>query len=141
MRSTALSRRPGSLATELTFRLGDGRSESVGETRARYRCWIAHLPRPVPQYEVVHRGRVLYRLDLAWPEHGVWLEFDGREKYVEHRRDGESVVDCVLREKRREEQIALHTGWRCIRITWADLENPAATVAMIMRELARVPVA
>lgn len=136
VRAAALSRRPGSLTTELTFRLADGRSESVGETRTRYRCWLGHLPRPVPQYEVTHRGRVLYRLDLAWPEHGVWLEFDGREKYLKHRRDGESVVDCVLREKRREEQIALCTGWRCVRITWVDLYEPERLVARIAAVLA-----
>ena len=30
----------------------------------------------------------------------------------------------MLREKRREERVAELTGWRCIRITWADLAYP-----------------
>ena len=59
-----------------------------------------------------------------------------REKYLKHRRPGESVTDAVLREKRREEAIARATGWRCIRITWADLQRPKATAAMIRAVLA-----
>ena len=139
-RVATLGTRPGSLASELACRLADGRSESVGETRVRYRCWASHLPHPVPQFEIREGGRVVYRLDFAWPEHGVWLEFDGREKYVKHLRDGESVVDAVLREKRREERIALRTGWRCIRVTWADLHDPERLVARIAAVLAGGPV-
>lgn len=135
-RCRELSSRPGSLASELACRLADGRSESVGETRVRYRCWASHLPHPVPQLEVRVRGRGRYRLDLAWPELGVWLEFDGKEKYLKHRRDGETVLDAVLREKRREEEIALETGWRCIRITWADLYDPERLVTRIAAVLA-----
>ena len=132
---------PGSLTTGLTLSLADGRSESVGETRVRYRCWRGGLPAPVPQYPVVAGGRVLYRLDLAWPELGVWLEFDGRDKYVSYLRPGESVVDVVLREKRREEDIARRTGWRCIRVTWRDLSNPDRLIARIASVLAGGPVA
>lgn len=135
-----LARRPGSLSTELTVRLADARAESVGETRLRYWCWVSHLPRPVPQHEVCQDGRLLYRLDLAWPQLGVWLEFDGKEKYVKHRRPGESVVDAVLREKKREERIARITGWRCLRVTWADLHDPARLVARIAAVLAGGPV-
>lgn len=54
-------------------------------------------------------------------------------KYEEHRHEGESVVDCVLREKRRESLICELTGWRCIRIVWADLYKPAETAARIRR--------
>lgn len=135
-----LARRPGSLASELTVRIADGRSESVGETRLRYLCWASHLPHPIPQHEIRRDGRVLYRLDLAWPELGVWLEFDGKEKYLHHRRPGESVVDAVLREKRREERIARLTGWRCLRVTWADLHDPERLLSRIAAVLAGGPV-
>jgi hypothetical protein len=70
-------------------------------------------------------------VDYAWPELGVFLEFDGRIKYQELLKEGESVTDVVLREKKREELICRLTGWRCIRITWADLYQPERTAAAI----------
>jgi hypothetical protein len=79
-------------------------------------------------------------LAIAWPELKVFLEFDGKEKYLKFRREGESVVDAVLREKKREERICRLTGWRCIRITWADLYRPAETIADIRSVLAGGPV-
>jgi len=61
----------------------------------------------------------------------VWLEFDGREKYLRFRRDGETIADAVLREKRREERVRELTGWICVRITWADLADPRRVAARI----------
>jgi hypothetical protein len=125
---------PRTLATDLILRLCDGRSESVGETRARFLCWTQHLPAPVPNYSIRDaHGVEVARVDLAWPELGVFLEFDGKVKYESRRRDGESVVDCVLREKQRESMICEMTGWRCIRITWADLYRPAEVARRIRK--------
>ena len=50
------------------------------------------------------------------------------------------MVDAVLREKKREEWICRLTGWRCIRIVWADLYRPEQTVALIKSVLAGGPV-
>jgi hypothetical protein len=123
---------PGSLRTEIVIRLADPRIESVGETRTFFVCWTQHLPRPEPQLEVYDdNGILVARLDFAFPDHGVWLEFDGRIKYEKYLRPGESVTDAVLREKRREELISELTGWRCVRIVWADLANPARLAARI----------
>ncbi len=123
---------PDTLRSDLIVRLADGRSESVGETRSRHLCRKQRLPAPVPQFEIVDRaGNTVARVDLAWPSLGLFLEFDGREKYLLHRRSGESVADAVLREKRREEMICELTGWRCIRITWADLYHPERTAGRI----------
>jgi len=123
---------PDTLRSDLIVRLADGRSESVGETRSRHLCRTQRLPAPIPQFEIVDRaGNVVARVDLAWPALGLFLEFDGKEKYLLHRRVGESVADAVLREKRREEMICELTGWRCIRITWADLYRPEHTAARI----------
>jgi hypothetical protein len=125
---------PRSLATDLVLRLADGRSESVGETRSRFLCWAQHLPAPIPNYPIHdERGVEIARVDLAWPHLGVFLEFDGELKYRAHRRDGESIVDCVLREKQRESRICEITGWRCIRIVWADLYKPAETASRIRK--------
>ncbi|MGD9958519.1 type IV toxin-antitoxin system AbiEi family antitoxin domain-containing protein [Nocardioides sp.] len=126
---------PHSLRTRLVLDLADGRSESAGETRLRYLCWCQGLPRPVPQFEVRDHGRVIARLDLALPELGVWLEFDGAIKYRSSWREGDQPEDVVLREKHREDLIRRLTGWRCIRVTWADLRNPAALAAKIRRAI------
>lgn len=132
---------PGTLVSDVTVRLADGRRESVGESRTAYWLYRGGVPRPHPQWPVHDRtGRLVARLDFAWPELGVWLEFDGKEKYLEHRREGESVVDAVLREKRREERVARLTGWRCIRITWSDLHRPGALAAYVLDVLAGGPV-
>lgn len=131
---------PNTLHTDMTLRLADGRIESVGETRTFFLCWSQGLPAPEPQYEIKDRaGNVVARVDFAWPELGVFVEFDGKVKYQKYLREGESVTDAVLREKKREETICRLTGWRCLRIVWADLYYPARTAARI-RELFR-PVA
>lgn len=131
-RYASMTHWPRTLATDLVLRLADGRSESVGETRARFLCWSQHLPAPVPNFPICNAlGVEIARVDLAWPELGVFLEFDGRVKYESRRREGESVVDCVLREKKRESLICEITGWRCIRITWPDLYRPAEVAARI----------
>lgn len=123
---------PDTLATDLILRLADGRSESVGESRARFLCWSQHLPAPIPNFPILDAdGNEFARVDLAWPELGVFLEFDGRAKYEVNRRAGESVSDCVVREKQRESRICEITGWRCIRIVWADLYRPHEVAARI----------
>lgn len=136
-RYATMQHHPYTLRTDLVFRLADPRIESVAETRTFVVCWRQGLPAPDPQWVVNDDlGHEFARLDFAWPEYKVWLEFDGREKYTKFRREGESVIDAVLREKKRESKIAELTGWRCIRITWDDLADPvrlAARIAAVLR--------
>lgn len=128
---------PNTLHTDLVLRLADARMESVGETRTAHLMWRFGVPYPVPQFKIVDgQGQVVGFVDFAWPELGVFLEFDGKQKYTKFLREGEDPGDAVFREKKREDLIRRITGWRCIRITWADLENPEATAIRIMRELA-----
>lgn len=131
---------PETLHTDLVLRLADARCESIGESRTWFMCWQQQLPMPVPQYEIHDRhGRVVARLDFAWPEHGVFMEFDGRVKYERFLRQGEKSADAVVREKRREELVCGLTGWRCIRINWADLHAPERTAARIRSALSGQP--
>ena len=128
---------PGTLTSDLVIRLADPRPESVGERRFLFLTYRQGLPRAEPQVEVHdERGVLVARLDFAWPDFGVFLEFDGRVKYARFRREGETLEEFLLREKRREEQVSQLTGWTCIRISWADLERPAVLAARVRRVLA-----
>lgn len=127
---------PNSLVTDLVVHMCDGRLESVAETRTDVLCWAQRLPRPTPQVGVKDAdGREFARVDFAWLAHGVFLEFDGRIKYAKYRRNGETLEQYLLREKKREERICQLTGWVCIRITWEQLAQPEATAARIRRLL------
>jgi hypothetical protein len=131
-RYSSMARHPFTLRTDLVLRLADSRIESVGESRTSYAMWRHHVPKPEPQLVITdRRGRAIARLDFAWPERKRWLEFDGKQKYVKYLREGETVTDAVLREKRREEMISELTSWRCMRITWADLADPVRLAARI----------
>ncbi|MEP9362490.1 type IV toxin-antitoxin system AbiEi family antitoxin domain-containing protein [Nocardioides sp. CN2-186] len=123
---------PKTLSTDLILRLADRRIESVGESRTFFLCFRQGLPMPQPQYPIEdHDGRVFAYVDFAWPQLGVFLEFDGLVKYERLRRPGQSASEVVVAEKRREERICRLTGWRCIRIVWSDLSRPQATAAAI----------
>ncbi len=127
---------PDTLPAEIVLRLADRRIETVGETRTYWCCFQQGLPMPEPQVEIKDaNGRVVARVDFAWPELKVFLEFDGKIKYEKLLREGERASDVVLREKKREELVCRLTGWRCIRVTWADLASPerlAATIRAVL---------
>lgn len=128
---------PDSLHTDVVLRLADGRCESVGETRSMHFFWRHGLPMPVPQYPVFDEyGNLVALLDFALPAHGVFIEFDGKDKYLRLRREGETLEDFVIREKRREELVCRLTGWVCIRITWEDLARPVTTARRLRALLA-----
>jgi very-short-patch-repair endonuclease len=125
---------PDSLATNVVVRLADPAHESAGESRTAYFLWRQGLPRPIPQFEIVdEHGITVARVDFAWPEHGVFLEFDGRVKYPE---DSEELRKVLLAEKKREELICQLTGWVCIRVGWDDLRDPERLARRIRTVLA-----
>jgi hypothetical protein len=135
-RHAAMGTWPWTLNTEIVLRLADPRIESVGESRCYYLCFRHGLPMPQCQYPVTDaNGQVVARVDFAWPEHGVFMEFDGRVKYERLLADGQRASDVVIAEKRREDLVRRLTGWRCIRITWADLAQPGRTAAIIRAAL------
>ena len=127
----------GTLNTDIVLRLANPLIGSIAESRTFYLCYMHNLPAPIPQYPIRdEQGTVLYYVDFAWPELG---------RVPRVRRQGEVHAASqarrrrrrmpVFREKRREDRIRELTGWRCIRLTWADLERPAHTAARIRRAL------
>ena len=125
---------PNSLATNMVVRLADPRHESAGESRTAYLLWARGIPKPVPQLEILdEQGRIVARVDFAWPEFGAFLEFDGNVKYPT---DEHALKKVLLAEKRREELICQLTGWVCIRVTWEDLRRPELLARRIRNVLA-----
>ncbi|WP_434995829.1 type IV toxin-antitoxin system AbiEi family antitoxin domain-containing protein [Arthrobacter sp. Ld5] len=109
----------------------DPRSESPGETLTRSRLLRFGLPQALSQVEVATRhGR--YRLDFAWLELLVGLEFDGRVKYF-----GAAATDEVLYEERRREKALVEEGWTILRIEWGDLFREAELEARLRGALRR----
>ncbi|SED09749.1 Transcriptional regulator, AbiEi antitoxin, Type IV TA system [Nocardioides exalbidus] len=132
----AMKHWPHTLSAHLVVALADHRLESVAETRTYVMCRQQKLPRPEVQVPILDEsGWEFARVDFAWPERGVFLEFDGRIKYEKFRREGETLEQFLMREKKREEKICQLTGWVCLRIGWADLEKPVVTARRIGRVL------
>lgn len=130
-RRESMLQTPHSLPSQVVLRLASPRSCSVGESRTKWACFRAGLPQAELQYEVWSNGRLVAQLDMAWPVQKVWLEFDGKVKYTTLVRPGETAGDVVWREKQREDLVRRLTGWICVRVTWADLEQPDRLVAKI----------
>ncbi|MBC7278357.1 hypothetical protein [Nocardioides sp.] len=122
---------PNSLSAQVVLRLADPRVESLAESLFVGVAWMQSLPMPIPQYEVIDSEGKARRLDFALPEFGVWFEIDGKVKYEQPYRIGDTAADVVFREKRRQDRISEATGWRCMRITWADLQDPVRLAARI----------
>jgi hypothetical protein len=107
--------------------LVDGRSESPPESWVRVACVRAGLPAPVPQFDVVEGGEFLGRVDFAWPEQRLIVEYEGAYHFDELQ---------IRRDDGRYQRL-LAAGWRVIRLSAADLRDMDAVVARIARELTR----
>ncbi len=125
---------PGFAHVRLVVGRSNALSGSAGETRCRAMFMSLGLPAPVLQYVVRDTcGEFVARTDFAWPELGLIIEFDGLQKY---RAGSGDPAEIVIREKLREDRIREVTGWRVIRLTWADLAHPERVLARIRAALA-----
>jgi hypothetical protein len=109
------------------FELVDGRSESPPESWVRVACALGGVPAPVPQFDVVEDGVWLGRVDLAWPEARLVVEYEG-----EYHFDGLQIARDDVRLRR-----LVAAGWRVIRLAAHDLRDMDAVVRRIAAELAR----
>jgi hypothetical protein len=128
---------PGSQRVHVVLHHMDGRSESPGETRARFMFWRHHVPVPDLQFEVYDDGGQLVAVtDFVWHDQRRFGEFDGVVKYGRtYLREGETPADVVVREKKREDLVRGITGYGCSRLMWPELSRPAETSARFRREL------
>jgi very-short-patch-repair endonuclease len=84
---------------------------------------------PEPQFRVKTRVGS-HRLDFAWEEEKLALEFDGKTKYFDYK-----PTDEVIFEERRREKALMEDGWRFIRIEWKDLFQEGTFKERILRAL------
>lgn len=103
------ARGPGVGRLRAVGRHVDPLSGLVIESAARVELWLAGLPPPVLQHEVrTEHGRLVARVDLAWPQQRLLVEVDGfafHSDRVAYRRDREKMNDLE------------RLGWRVLRVT------------------------
>ena len=107
--------------------LVDARAESAPESRVRVALVVAGLD-PVPQFEVRQAGVLLGRVDLAFPEARLAVEYEGAHHFEETQ---------IARDDARIERL-IAAGWRVIRLSATDLRNLDGVVGRI-REALRTP--
>ena len=110
-----LSGHSGVRNLRLALAHADACAESAGETLTRE--LLARLKLPMPEAQVEVRSRLgWHRLDFAWREKKVALEFDGKVKYFDYAPTAE-----VLFQERRREKALTEDGWLFVRVEWKDL--------------------
>ncbi len=91
----------------------DGVAESMLETIGRLALADGEVPLPQAQFKVHNDvGRLIARLDGAYPERRLAVKFDGQSFH--------SAPEAVFRDRRRQNSLELE-GWRVLRFTWWDV--------------------
>jgi hypothetical protein len=119
----------GSGRLDEVVRLADPLAESAMETRLRLLLVLGGLPAPAVQYLVTDERRNLVgRVDLAYPERRLAIEYDGDG----HRDRAQFVHD------RRRDAVMTSLGWRVLRVTSADVLGSADRTLAQVRALLHV---
>jgi hypothetical protein len=87
---------------------------------------VPGLGEPVRQLELYDEwGRLIARIDLAWPALGLFIELDGEQ----HK--GQPVYDAS-----RETAVVSHTGWLCGRFSWTEVTRVPVVTARRLERIA-----
>lgn len=104
-------------------------AESPMESEARLAFHDCGVPDPELQYEIIDRDGRLWRVDFAWPECRVAVEYDGY--------DWHSGPDDFARDRRKRAALT-ELGWTVISIVSEDVrEDKWATSRRIKGQLLR----
>ena len=123
---TALGSRRGARLARKAVDLADHRAESPPESRLRVLLVLAGLV-PVPQFTVRDaEGNAVARVDLAFPEYRVAVEYDG----AWHAAPGQFAKD-----RHRLNQLVA-AGWTVLHVTAAEMRDPDALIARLRALLA-----
>jgi hypothetical protein len=122
--------RPGAGRLRLVIKgraLGEKPAESLLEAKSSRIFRPAGLPTPDFQFEVWAAGRLIARLDFAFPWCKLAIEIDGWSSRATSR-------DLQRTNKRQNQLIAL--GWTVLRFTWLDIvRRPEYVIAQIAAQL------
>ena len=101
-------------------------AESAGESLARVVLDRLGVPEPVLQKKFERNGTLIGRVDFWFPEQGVALEFDGKNKYEnELYRNGRTPAQVAWDERRREVALLRLDEIRSVeRTIWQELFHP-----------------
>lgn len=125
--------RRGIVAVRNLIPLADPRAESPMESEARLAMIDGGLPTPELQYEIVDGNGQLRRLDFAWPDQRVAVEYDGE--------DWHSGAEAMRRDRRRQAAL-LDIDWVALAIIFEDVRyRPWEFVARIDAQLRRAQAA
>lgn len=104
-------------------------AESPMESEARLMMHDGGLPEPDLQYRIIDRGGRVWRVDFAWPDRRVAVEYDGY--------DWHSGPDDLTRDRQKRAALA-EIGWTVISIVSDDVRRtPWDTVRRIGHQLRR----
>jgi very-short-patch-repair endonuclease len=94
--------------------LADPAAESPQESRLRVRLVQAGLPKPVSQHVIERAGSFVGRVDLAWPELRIAVEYDGR---------WHASPDQLDRDRARLNRLVTTDGWIILHVTARRLHD------------------
>lgn len=100
--------------------------ESPPESWVRYRLIEDGFPIPEVNWRIVQDGREVFRIDLAWPELRIALEYDGYETHL-GRTEQDQARQCELERR----------GWIVVRADKDDLRSMCRVYAELRSAFAR----
>lgn len=106
--------RRGVVAARAALSLLDAGAQSPGESITRCLLVFEGVPRPVYKVNVFDGGRWIARVDMAWIDERVILEYDGAVHLEERQRRRDAQRRNMLQE----------AGWMIITVTADDLRTP-----------------
>jgi hypothetical protein len=116
-----LPRGRGSAQARRVAGLADGHAASPQETRLRLLLIRSGLPAPVTQFRVFDEEGLVARVDLAYPDLRIAIEYDGLW-HAERR--------AFLDDRRRLNRLTA-AGWVVVHVTVDDLRDPRRLLARL----------
>ena len=101
-----------------------GVPESAMETKLKQLLRRHELPRPEFQFEIWHNGRFIARVDAAYPEHRIAIEYDSYEHHT--------GKQAIVRDNDRRNELR-EIKWRTVVFTAADIARDGGRALQALR--------